>query len=213
MRITDLFNLSTAKSFASGALKTGKFLGKAAIGGTAGRMALGAGIGAAYGIATNPYENTNMGLTHIARSALIGGALGGASRLFTPNLLAGKNMKMPLGFKFLRNDIKKFGGGNALDSLGGMAAWGLTNPIKVAGTVGAGIALTSVSSPYTSPNARSINNAAPSIQLSRERQQIENIDSSIAPMRQVSSGAAVRNQRLMQSTYGLVQGLNRGRHS
>jgi hypothetical protein len=61
-----------------------KGVGKMAVGGTAGRMVLGAGAGAAYGAITNPYENPNMGLGHIARSAAMGAGIGGLSRLVSP---------------------------------------------------------------------------------------------------------------------------------
>jgi len=78
------------------------------------------------------------------------------------------------------------------------------------GAVGAGAYYLSDSSPYQSPT--DTNAAVMRMDINSEMAAIEAMESGIAPMGSMVSGAVLRNQRLMESTMGLTQGLHRSRH-
>jgi hypothetical protein len=218
-------------SFAQTMLKASKAtvlpIAKMAMGGTAGRVGLGLAAGGIYGMATNDRNNPNQGMGYVARMALYGGMLGGASRLFTPAVKFGAKgasfSGMPVGLKAMgsmvrgaRSPVQKTLGAGA--TLAGMS---LRYPMLAAGVVGGAYAFNQMNkTPYDSSLADSSLNQPlveadrlnPGVRAAREQEMLQQMDSSMSPMGQVYSGSAMRNRRLMQSTMGLVQGLNTGRH-
>ena len=199
-------------------------LGKAGLfGGAATRIGIGAGLGAAYGMATNQYDDGDMAAGGVARAALYGGMLGGATKLFLPTLRNGKFGPMPLGLK---------AAGGMARSLPGMAKTGISGGATLAGmalrhpaaAVGLGVGAYSLNeynkTPYGSPLSQSsVNQAFVSNEtgptynkINRENAMLEHMDSGIMPMGGSMSGTQLRNRRLQQSTYGLTQGLHNGRH-
>jgi hypothetical protein len=167
---------------------TGKATGKAAIGSVPKRMLLGAELGAAYTAATTDQQETTNYLSSLAKGALTGGLLGGASRLVTPALVGGQ-IRKPLGMtgKGIKN-IANAGYKTAKLGLRGTfntANFALRHPYMAAGIIGGGYALMNqISEPIYSSDIYS----AKSYQ---------------------SSGS---NRQLMQSTEGLVSGMWQSRH-
>ena len=162
--------------FAFNAAKGGSAIGKMAIGGTICRAALGAGVGAAYGLATNQYDNPNMAMERVLRTATIGAGIGGLSRLFTPAVrFNGGKMTtsgMPLGLRAMPAALRgAYRVGEAGMTTAGLALKYPTTALALGAGAAAGISYGS-GSPYST-----------------------------------------RNDMMMQSTNGLVQGLHRGRHS
>ncbi|RKZ06470.1 hypothetical protein DRQ25_13830 [Candidatus Fermentibacteria bacterium] len=84
------------------------------------------------------------------------------------------------------------------------------HPYLTMGTIGTGAYLATDTSPYDSPSLSGAN-----LKTNFNEEQIAARalnESGIAPMGGITSGASIRNQRLMESTYGLTQGLHRSRH-
>jgi hypothetical protein len=90
----------------------------------------------------------------------------------------------------------------------------LRHPYMTAGAVGAGAYLATETSPYESPSLSGrLDNTRLSASFNEEQMAAEALnESGIAPMGGIVSGASIRNQRLMESTYGLTQGMWRSRH-
>jgi len=89
----------------------------------------------------------------------------------------------------------------------------MRHPYLTAGAVGAGVYLATNKSPYDSPSEDATMSSRMRTNLNEEQIAIESLsESGVAPMGGLVSGKAIRNQRLMQSTSGLVQGMWRSRH-
>lgn len=194
-----------------------KGIGKAAVGGTAGRMALGAGIGATYGAITNPYDNPNMGMGWIAKHALYGGAIGGLSRLATPSMkFTAEGVKMsgtPAAFRAIPSAAKTaYKGGRAGATGVGLA---MRYPAVTAGIAAtAAVAGMSAFDAQSSPTQNnSVSASVSNLQLRTDQAMIEQMDNSVASGGNLTSGSNLRAQQMAQSTHGLVQGLHAGRHS
>jgi len=89
------------------------------------------------------------------------------------------------------------------------------HPYITAGAVGTGVYIANASpSPYESPTqAGDLEGIRLSATFNQEQAAAQTMnESGIAPAGNITSGAAVRNQRLMESTMGLGFGLHRGRH-
>jgi len=122
-----------------------------------------------------------------------------------------------------------FGAAWGTAKLGARAGWGVTkqlpsiasaatniglfavrHPYMTLGAVGAGMYLAGGgASPYASP---SLSGAHMSLNINQELAAAELMNTGVAPMGGMIPGAVIRNQRLMESTNGLVQGLHRSRH-
>ncbi len=216
-------------SFLTSAMKAGKAvgvpLGKLAVGGTMGRMALGGAIGGIYGAATNPYNDPEMGLGRIARLATLGALAGGSTRLFSPAVKFGANgmtsSGMPLGMRALGSLGKSAPGMTkaGISSGATLAGMAVNNPLTTLGIVGGAYALNQTNkTPYDSEIADSVVNqpvteySHPNNSQSSEEEMLGRMNNGISPMGGMMGGTQIRNQRLMQSTMGLTQGLHRGRH-
>ena len=90
----------------------------------------------------------------------------------------------------------------------------LRHPYMTAGAIGAGAYLATEKSPYESPSMTGkLDGVRLSARFNEEQMAADALNQSgVAPMGGIVSGAAMRNQRLMESTYGLTQGLHRSRH-
>jgi len=169
---------------------TGKTIGKGTIGGIGSRMLVGAGIGAGYQALTTDQQNTTNYLSSLAKGALGGAILGGASRLVTPGLVRGE-FRRPLAFTG-KNLKKVLTGSYRAGKLGTRGLYNVTNyalrhPYQTLGVIGGGYALLNqTSQPIYSSDIYTSN-----------------------PNRNTPS---MTNRQLLQSTEGLVQGLNNMRH-
>jgi hypothetical protein len=192
-------------------------IGKSAVGGTAGRMALGAGIGATYGVATNPYDNPNMGMGWIAKHALYGGALGGLSRLVTPSMkFTAQGVKMsgtPAAFRAIPSAARTaYAGGRGAATGAGLAMrYPAATVAAGAGIIAAGMYQFDTQTSPTQNN--SVSASVSNLQLRTDQAMLEQMDSQVAPGNRMTSGSYIRAQQMAQSTQGLVQGLHAGRHS
>jgi hypothetical protein len=86
------------------------------------------------------------------------------------------------------------------------------HPYMTLGAVGTGAYLSSdlYKSPYSSP---SLDRVSMNTRFNDEQMAANALnEAGIAPMGSIVSGATVRNQKLMESTNGLTQGLWRSRH-
>jgi hypothetical protein len=173
------------------ALESGKGLARGAAGGIGSRMLVGGAAGGAYQALFSDKEQSTNYLGSIGKGILAGSLLGAGSRLITPALTQ-TGLKKPL---LMRDGFLKKMPGRAL-SAGKMAintAVGVTNfalrhPYATAGIIGGGYALMNISSePIYSSDIYSSN-----------------------PRSNISYGNS--NQRLMDSTMGLVGGLYQSRH-
>lgn len=206
---------------------TVKNVSKVAMGSSFGRIAAGAAIGATYGAFTNPHNDTNSSLGYIARSALFGGVIGGATRLFTPAVKFGEKITstgIPFAFRAAGRSLKP-GMGLAYNlAEKGMAGvgWAMKHPgWAISGAVGAYELFSNNTTPYSSPSlegipTRGLTNFSEGILSTREaneREQISRMTNTVSNAGNLTSGTSIRNQRLMQSTFGLVQGLSANRHS
>ena len=90
----------------------------------------------------------------------------------------------------------------------------LRHPYMTAGAIGTGYFLTTEKSPYQIPSLTGqLEGVRLSSRFNEEQMAADALnESGIAPMGGIVSGAAIRNQRLMQSTQGLNFGLHRMRH-
>jgi hypothetical protein len=166
----------------------------------------------------------------IGAAALFG--IGVGARAFSPIIAPAIGKLASGGFKaasFAARKIawpiaKGFGGGGikALPGLTSFTAktaysavkFAAHHPYITAGAVGAGAYLATQTSPYESPTmSGSLEGINLSSSFNQEQMAAESLnESGIAPMGGITSGAAVRNQRLMESTMGLTQGLWKSRH-
>lgn len=146
------------------------------------RMAFGTLAGAAYNLATTDATEPTAVLASALRGGILGGLAGGASRFVTPKLAGGFAAPKAMG---ITAGVAGLGIYGASKFALGAAKFAFKHPIVAAGIVGGGALSTTdmMQSPYTSPG------------MSRMR-----------------TGRSMRNQQMMQSTQGLVQGLHRSRH-
>lgn len=136
----------------------------------------------------------------------LGGALKGAA-VGGLGTLAGQALARP-GIKFA-----KFAGPlgwSATKTGWGAAKFAIRHPYMTAGAVGTGAYLATHKSPYESPSLSGVTMRS---KFDEEQMAVQSLqESGVAPMGGLVSGAAVRNQKLMESTRGLVQGLHASRH-
>jgi len=87
------------------------------------------------------------------------------------------------------------------------------HPYMTVGALGAGayVATKDNVSPYDSLSLSSRGEEM-SLNIDRELEATSAMNIGVAPMGGVTSGAVIRNQRLMESTMGLTQGLHHSRH-
>jgi len=92
-------------------------------------------------------------------------------------------------------------------------AFAIRHPYATAGTIGAGMFLSSGvgSTPNVSPSLGARGEQM-SMNINREAAAVEAMDTGVMPTGSLTPGSVVRNQRLMESTYGLVQGMHSSRH-
>jgi len=199
--------------------RVGLSAGKSAIGGTFRRAALGAAIGGGYEAITSDSQNTGSYLSDIARGALIGGTIGAASRLVTPALVRGKfkgpgilSLARKAGYKpTLKKFAKKGYQVSKFGIKGGMnlALFAAEHPIiTVAGATLGVYALFGNKAPYSSPSS-DVNLKA---SYNQEARALDRMETGIAPQGGLSTGIALRQNRLQQSTMGMVQGMWQSRH-
>jgi hypothetical protein len=100
--------------------------------------------------------------------------------------------------------------GSAADLALRAGQFAIRHPYMTLGAIGAGAYLATDTSPYESP---SLSGVRMNSRFNEEQLAAEALnESGVASMGGIVSGAAIRNQRLMESTYGLTQGLHRSRH-
>ena len=213
--------------FLGSAVRAAGGLGKAAFtGGFAARASIGAGVGGIAGIArATDYENPNVALGGIIRAAGVGAVAGGAIGLnksigrmlapagkaawtHTPTSLLAKNM-IGTSPAFAGNLLRS--AGSLASSAVQLAGAAIKHPFAVAGIAGAGFLgysqLESAQQGFNSMVKVNYNQQALAAETMRE--------SGVVPMGTLGTAPQMMGpmQRSFQnSTDGLVQGLNRGRH-
>jgi len=88
------------------------------------------------------------------------------------------------------------------------AGFAVRHPYLVAGGVGAGLAFNAAPT-FSSPT---MNDYYMKSTYNQEAIAAEAMQGGVMPTGNIITGAQIRNQRLAQSTFGLVQGLHQGRH-
>ena len=196
---------------AKGLFSAGGKIGGFAAGGAGKRAIMGAGIGGLYGGITSDNQNTENFIGDIARAALGGSLIGAGTRLVTPKLTGGyKNPLLTDTVKNIFRPANLKAGALKTSRLGARAAKFVWNhPIATAGIIGTGFALANqTTNPYFSPTIQNLSlndNVVPQDTSSM------NIGS-IAPIGGITGGMAMRQQNMMDSTYGLTQALHNQRH-
>jgi hypothetical protein len=102
--------------------------------------------------------------------------------------------------------------GPATAGMAGRAGlFAVRHPYATLGVAGAGAyaALGPAATPYSSP---SLSGVEMGLNINQEVAAAEAMNTGIAPMGGITPGAVIRNQRLMESTVGLTQGLHKSRH-
>lgn len=162
----------------------------------------------------------------LGAAALFGVGVAGRGLKLAPKIFGGKMVRKTASFAARKGASAAWGVGKitaqmapwAMKGTGSLAfkagRFALRHPYMTAGAIGTGYYLATQSSPYLSP---SLSGQLEGVRLSsrfNEEQMAANAlnESSVAPMGGIVSGAAIRNQRLMQSTQGLNFGLHRMRH-
>ncbi len=111
--------------------------------------------------------------------------------------------------------------GQSIAKGGTLLGMSLNYPMLTAGVIGGAYALNQTNkTPYDSHLANSVVNQPVSdvsrgvtnMKMAREAQMVSQMDNSVAPTGIVGGGTSIRNQRLLESTMGLVQGIHRSRH-
>jgi len=92
----------------------------------------------------------------------------------------------------------------------GIGKFAIRHPYMTLGAVGAGAYLTTQTSPYESPSLSGVRMTSKFNEEQLAAQALQ--ESGVAPMGGIVSGAAIRNQRMTESTQGLTFGLHRSRH-
>jgi hypothetical protein len=174
------------------------------MGSTVGRMAAGAAAGGIYGAVTNPFEDPELAGGHILRSMALGATAGGLSRFVTA-----KNIwRTAKGAVRMTPSFAK--------GVAGVTGFALRNPFTTMALTGATVALAMQSkSPYKSAALSGEYEENPLMRTTynQEAAALSQMDiGQVAPYGQMTTGTEIRNQRLMKSTTGLVQGLFSGRH-
>jgi hypothetical protein len=90
------------------------------------------------------------------------------------------------------------------------AQFAVRHPYMTLGGAGTAAWLASDTSPYDSPSLGGVRMQS---RFRDEAEAMESLDYGVSPMGgATASGAGIRNQRMMESTLGLTQGLHRSRH-
>ncbi len=202
-----------------GTMVTGGAMGRAAIGATLGGVA--GGIGAMNSNDPNQQINSVLG-------GMAAGALGGAAtRLVTPainwnrtstagmgklgKMLAAQPMTtgMPIGLKALG-----FGGKTAAKAGWGATKFAFRNPRLTLATAGAGLGAYAASNALgqSSTIEDDLDDPMAANNPLGENMAMSQMNQGLSPMGSLSTGTSIRASRMQNSTFGLVQGLNRGRH-
>lgn len=202
-------------SFIPRLISSGAGLFKSATGGTLGRMALGGTIGAMVGGARAlNSDDPNQQTGSIMTGALLGAMGGAATRLISPAIRYGKSgaftTGMPIGMKPLGFAAK----------MAGKVSWGATkfafkNPRTTlgigGGVLGAYVASNTLGSQNSSLSYDMNDYNAPT-NTGQEDSAMSQMNTGLSPMGAMTTGTSVRAGRIHRSTFGLTQGLHRGRH-
>lgn len=202
-------------AFISKLLATGAGLSKSITGGIGGRMMLGGGIGAVAGAfgATN-YNDSNQQINSILTGAAAGAFAGAATRLITPAIRYGKEGAMTTGIPIgLKAGMK--GLGLAGKTGFGAAKFAIKHPRVTLATAGAGLGAYAASNfigTQTSTLDQGLDDPMTSNNPLGENAAMSQMNMGLSPMGSMTTGTSIRSSRMQQSTFGLVQGLSRGRH-
>lgn len=195
-------------------------LAKAVTGGAGSRAVLGGIVGGiAGGIGSMNSNDPNQRAAGIMKGAVAGAFLGASSRLVTPAIRWGKEGAMTTGMPVGLSMLKKMTGFGA--SVGASAGkFAFRNPRLAMGmtAVGAlGLGGMYAASNILGDEGTSLNADYNDWQYKANRIQEDNAYSrltpGVSPMNMMSTGTTIRAGRMHQSTFGLVQGLGRGRHA
>lgn len=162
----------------------------------------------------------------LGAAALFGIGTAGRGLRLAPKIFSGKMLSKVASFSARKGAAAAWGASKmtakmtpwAVKGAGSLAFkfgnFALRHPYVTAGAIGAGYYLTTEGSPYLSPSmSGKLEGVRLSSKFNEEQMAADALnESGVAPMGGIVSGAAVRNQRLMQSTFGLTQGLHRMRH-
>jgi hypothetical protein len=183
--------------------------GKTALTGSLGaRMALGAGIGAAYQTFAGSENNINARLSNIGGAAFAG-ALAGAGLWAAPSIARQAAKIAP---RFMSGRALPLAAKTA--SLGMKAgAYGISHPLVATADIAGGLltaAVLDIDGGYgASPTMKGLG-----VRTNYDQQAIaiEQMSSGMLSMGEMGNAPQMSQRRFQNSTAGLVQGLNRGRH-
>lgn len=188
---------------------------KFTVGGVGNRALVGGFIGGIYGAASSDRQDPTNFLSDIATGAVGGAFIGGASRAITPAWSKGGGFRGPMMSKQMGQIANQFNPFNKKGALtkGGpkamqAAEFAMEYPVAALGIVGVGaLMLGQTSSPDSSNfnDSTLANNAVPMSTSGI-------MSSSIAPTGGITGGMAIRHHSMLNSTYGLVQGMHGSRH-
>ena len=197
----------------------GKTAGKSLVGGTVRRMALGAVVGGGVTALTTDQQESNNFMTAVLKGAIVGAAIGGATRVITPAHYGGKfhapllpKMMRAVGYQPSFTRLMKHG--VSIVSAGvrtglNVMEFSMKHPYLTAGIAGAAAyTMLGNKGPYSPPEE----NVQLRSTYNQELRTLEMMGNGIAPQGGITSRTAIRNNSLMQSTYGLVQGMYSSRH-
>lgn len=186
-------------------IRTGKFATQLGMGSNLERMALGGAIGAGLGLATDDHQDITQRLGAGIRGGILGVGIGSVGVL--PSIY--KNI--PARFKTGRFSPKNIS--KAIGKAGmGAGLFAAEHPWTTAGLAGAGAFLATDTTPYYS-NINEPRGFQLRSTVNQENAMVDELSGSLpSNTTQPKSLAAVRQQQLAQSTYGLVQGLFARRH-
>lgn len=204
-------------------------LGQAMTGGAGGRAIIGAGIGGVVGgISAMDSNDPNQQINSVL-GGIAAGAIGGAStRLITPAMRWNRPSTAGMGKlgKMLNSEPMTTGMPMGLKALGfgaktaGKMGWGATkfafrNPrmTLMAGGMGLGAyAASNFLGAESSTIEQDLDDPMASNNPLGENAAMSQMNQGLSPMGSLSTGTSIRASRMQNSTFGLVQGLNRGRH-
>lgn len=190
-------------------------LGKAITGGIPGRMMIGAGLGGLTGaVGALNSNDPNQQLSGIAKGMAVGATLGAATRLITPAIRYGKEGAMTTGMPMGLKAAAGIMGTGAKVGLG-VGKFAINNPRMTLGLAGAGAgmyAANNILGTTTSSLDYDLNDDMAPNNPMAEQTAMSQMNMGISPMGSMNTGTNIRAGRINNSTFGLVQGLNRSRH-
>lgn len=163
------------------------------------RALSGGAIGGVYSGIKNDKNDPNQSFSSIAKGALAGAAIGGISKSLPSLLFRKSNGKNLLGLGKMAGK-----GGKAVGS------FVMNRPLLSIGVAGAGYGVSQLNK--GGPDSSPIFDTSMEIKMNGEPDEGE-IMPGVAPTGNHQSGVSIRNRQLLNSSYGLTQGLHRGRHS